>query len=81
YYVVDYIITSASVATMVLISVDRYIAICDPLHYPTIVTKRRAQICVCLCWLGSVFYRILLLNDHLERPGRSSSCFGECVVV
>ncbi|XP_076603717.1 trace amine-associated receptor 13c-like [Chaetodon auriga] len=81
YYVVDYIITSASVANMVLISVDRYIAVCDPLHYSTKVTKRRAQICVCLCWVCSVFFRILLLNDHLEQPGRSNSCFGECVVV
>ncbi|XP_029315395.1 trace amine-associated receptor 13c-like [Cottoperca gobio] len=81
YYVVDYIITSASVANMVLISVDRYIAICDPLHYFTKVTKRRAQTCVCLCWICSVFYRVFLLHDHLEKPGRSKSCFGECVVV
>ncbi|XP_062287461.1 trace amine-associated receptor 13c-like [Scomber scombrus] len=81
YYVVDYTITSASVANMVLLSFDRYIAICDPLRYPTKVTKRKAEICVCLCWFGSVFYRILLLNDHLEQPGRSISCLGECVVV
>ncbi|XP_018516231.1 trace amine-associated receptor 13c-like [Lates calcarifer] len=81
YYVVDYIITSASVANMVLISVDRYIAICDPLRYPTKVTKREAKISVCLCWVCSVIYRILLLNDHLEQPGRSISCLGECVVI
>uniref|UniRef100_A0A3B4US68 G-protein coupled receptors family 1 profile domain-containing protein n=1 Tax=Seriola dumerili TaxID=41447 RepID=A0A3B4US68_SERDU len=81
YYVVDYVITSASVANMVLISADRYIAICDPLRYPTKVTKTKVQISVCLCWLCSVFYRILLLLDHLQQPGRSNSCFGECVVV
>ncbi|XP_030284912.1 trace amine-associated receptor 13c-like [Sparus aurata] len=81
YYVVDYIITSASVANMVLISIDRYIAICEPLHYPNKVTKRRAQTCVCLSWVCSVLFRILLLHDHLEKPGRSNSCFGECVVV
>ncbi|XP_073329899.1 trace amine-associated receptor 13c-like [Pagrus major] len=81
YYVVDYIITSASVANMVLISIDRYIAICEPLQYPTKVTTRRAQICVCLSWVCSVLFRILLLHDHLEKPGKSNSCFGECVVV
>ncbi len=81
YYVADYIIISASVANMVLISVDRYIAICDPLRYPAKVTNKKAQICVCLCWVCSILYRIFLLNDHLEQPGRSNSCFGECVVV
>lgn len=81
YYVVDYIITSASVANMVLISVDRYVAICDPLHYSTKVTTKRAKTSVCLCWLCSILYRIVLLNDHLEKPGRSNSCLGQCVVV
>uniref|UniRef100_A0A3P9CYP9 G-protein coupled receptors family 1 profile domain-containing protein n=1 Tax=Maylandia zebra TaxID=106582 RepID=A0A3P9CYP9_9CICH len=56
YNYVSYIITSASVGNMVLISVDRYVAICDPLHYPTRITERRVKLCVCLCWLCSVFY-------------------------
>ncbi|XP_059198488.1 trace amine-associated receptor 13c-like [Centropristis striata] len=81
YYVVDYIITTASVANMVLISVDRYIAICDPLHYSAKVTKKRAQVCVCLCWIWAVCFRLLLMSDHLKQPGRSISCSGECVVV
>lgn len=81
YYVMDYIITSASVSNMVLISIDRYIAICDPLHYPTRVTQSRARFFVCLCWVCSVIFRLLLLQDHLAQPGKSNSCFGECVVV
>nr|XP_043875364.1 trace amine-associated receptor 13c-like isoform X1 [Solea senegalensis] len=81
YYIIDYVITSASVASMVLISLDRYIAICDPLRYPDKVTKKKVQLCVCFCWLCSIFYRILLLIDHLKHPGRSIACLGECVVV
>ncbi|XP_027880125.1 trace amine-associated receptor 13c-like [Xiphophorus couchianus] len=81
YYIIDYIITSASVANMVLIALDRYLAVCDPLLYPTKVTKSTAYVCVSLCWIGSVFYRLLLLHDHLVKPGVSVSCFGECVVV
>nr|XP_049585053.1 trace amine-associated receptor 13c-like [Syngnathus scovelli] len=81
YYVGDYIITSSSVANMVLISADRYMAISEPLSYPNQVTKRRAQVGVGLCWLCSVIYRLLLLHDHLNEPGKSISCLGECIVI
>ncbi|XP_026232556.1 trace amine-associated receptor 13c-like [Anabas testudineus] len=81
YYVVDCIITSASIGNMVLISIDRYAAICYPLHYPSSVTQTRVQICVCLCWTCSVLSNTLLMKDNLEHPGRYNSCYGECVVV
>ncbi|XP_071398135.1 trace amine-associated receptor 13c-like [Centroberyx affinis] len=81
YYFVAFILTSASVANMVLISVDRYVAICDPLHYPTKMTHRRVKICVFLCWACSAFGSGLLLKDLLRQPGRYNSCVGECVVV
>ncbi|XP_071393466.1 trace amine-associated receptor 13c-like [Centroberyx affinis] len=74
-------IISASVGNMVLISVDRYVAICDPLRYPTKITQGRVKICVCLCWVCSAFFGSLILNDHLREPGRYNSCIGECVVV
>ncbi|XP_063092702.1 olfactory receptor 11H7-like [Cavia porcellus] len=30
---------------------DRYLAICHPLHYPSIMTSQLCRILVCLCWL------------------------------
>ena len=81
YYVVDFIITSSSVGNMVLISIDRYLAICDPLHYTTRVTLNRTKICVCLCWICSVLYNSLILKDFLRHPDSQNSCHGECVVV
>ncbi|KAM3862183.1 trace amine-associated receptor 13c-like [Diretmus argenteus] len=48
YVYVSFIITSSSVGNMVLISVDRYVAICDPLRYPTSITPTRVKICVTL---------------------------------
>ncbi|XP_038157345.1 trace amine-associated receptor 8a-like [Cyprinodon tularosa] len=81
YFVSDYAITSASVGTMVLISVDRYVAICHPLHYPSKVTAERAKICVIACWISSVLFHSLLLRNNLQKPGRYNSCFGECAVV
>ncbi|XP_072253827.1 trace amine-associated receptor 13c-like [Leuresthes tenuis] len=80
YNYLSYIITSASVGDMVLISIDRYVAICDPLHYPTRVTERRVKLCVCLCWLCSALYNFLFVKDDLTLLGRHNSCYGECVV-
>ncbi|XP_068602047.1 trace amine-associated receptor 13c-like [Brachionichthys hirsutus] len=80
YFLLNYIITSASIGTMILISVDRYVAICHPLHYSTKVTKKRINVCVCLCWMICVFVHCLLLKDNLKQPGRFNSCVGQCVI-
>ncbi|XP_068186132.1 trace amine-associated receptor 13c-like [Antennarius striatus] len=77
----DYTSTSASVGTMVLISVDRYVAICDPLYYSTKITVKRVTICICLCWVCSITYNSLLMNDNLNQINKYISCSGECVMV
>ncbi|XP_070770957.1 trace amine-associated receptor 13c-like [Enoplosus armatus] len=78
---VSYIITSASIGDMMLISADRYVAICDPLHYPTRITVRRTELSVCLCWFCSVLYSTFFLQNDLSRSDSHISCYGECVVV
>ncbi|XP_029012088.1 trace amine-associated receptor 13c-like [Betta splendens] len=80
YYIFAFITVCASVGNMVLISVDRYVAICDPLHYSTKVTQRRVQSFVVLCWVSSVFYAFMILYDNIKQPGRFNSCYGECVI-
>ncbi|XP_038579478.1 trace amine-associated receptor 13c-like [Micropterus salmoides] len=80
YYFINFITICASMVSMVLISVDRYVAICYPLHYPTKITAKRVQICVFLCWGYSVFYSVVLLYDNLKQPGKFNSCYGECVI-
>ncbi|XP_045897256.1 trace amine-associated receptor 13c-like [Micropterus dolomieu] len=81
YKYVAYIIPSASIGDIVLISVDRYVAICHPLHYTTRITERRAKLCVCLCWFCSVFYCSLFVKYGMTQPDRYDSCYGECVIV
>ncbi|KAM9703797.1 trace amine-associated receptor 13c-like [Menidia menidia] len=78
--VLSMITMTASVGTMVLISADRYVAICDPLHYPTKVTSKRVSVCVSLCWICSLNFVIVILRDNLKHPGRFNSCSGECVI-
>ncbi|XP_077946704.1 trace amine-associated receptor 13c-like [Gasterosteus aculeatus] len=74
------IIMTSSVGTMVLISVDRYVAICYPLHYFTKVKPKRVQVCVCLCWMFAASFNSVLLKNNLQHPGRYNSCIGECIV-
>ncbi|KAM4608680.1 trace amine-associated receptor 1-like [Polymixia lowei] len=81
YYIMVLILMSASVGNMVLISVDRYLAICDPLRYQSQVTLKRVKVSICLCWLCAVFYKSMLLKDSLKQPDRINSCSGKCAVV
>ncbi|KAM9709321.1 trace amine-associated receptor 13c-like [Menidia menidia] len=74
-------IVSASSGNIILISVDRYIAICDPLHYPTRITMTRIKCCICLCWLWYAVFGIFYSKDEMIQPGRSNSCIGECTAV
>ncbi|KAM4557866.1 trace amine-associated receptor 13c-like [Odontesthes bonariensis] len=75
------IITSASVETLVIISIDRYVAICYSLHYSSKITQKRVKICVCGCWIGTCIFQSVILKDNLKQPGSHNSCVGECVIV
>ncbi|XP_051814809.1 trace amine-associated receptor 13c-like [Acanthochromis polyacanthus] len=81
YHYLGYIVFSTSVGNMVLISIDRYVAICHPLHYPTRVTVTKAKLCVLLCWFCSIFYISVVFKDFLAQPGINNSCDGQCIVV
>ncbi|XP_062280836.1 trace amine-associated receptor 13c-like [Scomber scombrus] len=76
----SFILTSSSVGSMVLISVDRYVGICAPLHYSSMITPSRAKICVSLCWICSVIYNFIILKDHLSQIYMFNPCFQECTV-
>nr|XP_057937736.1 trace amine-associated receptor 13c-like [Doryrhamphus excisus] len=80
YKYMSFLVTFVSVVNMVLISADRYVAICDPLHYKTKVTVKRVQLWVCLCWILALFLCSIILKDQLAHPGKYTSCHGECVV-
>ncbi|XP_068575819.1 trace amine-associated receptor 13c-like [Cebidichthys violaceus] len=78
---VFFCLVSSSVGIMVLISIDRYVAICIPLLYATKITLNRVRTCICVCWACSLLFNGWLLRGHLRQPDRFSSCHGECVVV
>nr|XP_057937735.1 trace amine-associated receptor 13c-like [Doryrhamphus excisus] len=77
---VSFLITFVSLENMALISADRYVAICDPLHYNTKITVKKVQLWVCLCWIFASFYSSVIMKDDLAHPGGYISCYGECVI-
>ncbi|CAI5670498.1 unnamed protein product [Oreochromis niloticus] len=79
YFFLTVNITCASIGNIVLISIDRYVAICAPLHYPTRLTVAKIKLSVCLCWFYSTFYSSLYTKNVVIEPGRYNSCYGECV--
>ncbi|XP_071330615.1 trace amine-associated receptor 13c-like [Trachinotus anak] len=81
YYFLGYLTVSVSVGNMVLISVDRYMAICDPMFYSTKVTVKRVQLCVCLCWIFSAVHSSWILRNSLKHLDSYKICHGECVVI
>ncbi|XP_028278775.1 trace amine-associated receptor 6-like [Parambassis ranga] len=78
---VNIVTICASVVNMVLISVDRHVAICDPLHYPSRLTLARVKMCISLCWLCVAFYCSIYVKDDLMQNDTHTSCYGECVFV
>ncbi|KAF3688475.1 Trace amine-associated receptor 8a [Channa argus] len=81
-----YCLVSTSLGHMVLISIVRYLTICDPLHHNSKLTITNVNVCIFLCWASSIIYTStiynrLILREHLENPERFNSCHGECVVV
>uniref|UniRef100_A0A3Q2X549 G-protein coupled receptors family 1 profile domain-containing protein n=1 Tax=Haplochromis burtoni TaxID=8153 RepID=A0A3Q2X549_HAPBU len=81
YTYLGYIVVTSSISNIVLISVDRYVAICDPLHYPSRISVAKIRLSVCMCWFYSAFYSTLCTKNILIEPGRYNSCYGECVFI
>ncbi|XP_062304903.1 trace amine-associated receptor 13c-like [Osmerus eperlanus] len=73
--------TFSSVWNLALISVDRYMAVCEPLLYPSRVTMRRTILSSVLNWICSVIYCGCFLMDHLGNSNAYDSCTGLCVFI
>uniref|UniRef100_A0A3Q1JRG8 G-protein coupled receptors family 1 profile domain-containing protein n=1 Tax=Anabas testudineus TaxID=64144 RepID=A0A3Q1JRG8_ANATE len=80
-FFLGYLLISVSVGNLVLISVDRYVAISDPMFYYTKVTLSRVQMCICLCWLFSAVHSSWILTDFIKEQNSYDFCYGDCVVA
>ncbi|XP_032959061.1 LOW QUALITY PROTEIN: trace amine-associated receptor 6-like [Rhinolophus ferrumequinum] len=76
----------SSLFHLCFISIDRYIAVTDPLVYPTKFTVSVSGICIGVSWIlplaysGAVFYTGAY-DDGLEELSSALNCVGGCQVV
>ncbi|XP_017213583.1 trace amine-associated receptor 13c-like [Danio rerio] len=77
------VIFSASLSNLVLIAVDRYVAVCHPLLYPQKITMAKMLMSICLSWLYYSAYNTALIinNGYFDTSNRTDMCNGECPVM
>nr|XP_046198285.1 trace amine-associated receptor 13c-like [Oncorhynchus gorbuscha] len=72
--------TSLSLGNLVLISIDRYVAVCDPLLYHSKITVTRMTCCISITWCCCIIYRAANIQYfvNVQVPSR---CLKECTAV
>ncbi|XP_073730783.1 trace amine-associated receptor 13c-like [Misgurnus anguillicaudatus] len=69
------LLLSTSLSNLVLIAVDRYMAVCHPLLYPQKITTTRTIIIISVSWFCSLVYGISVV---IITSQRKYTCYGEC---
>ncbi|XP_041724898.2 trace amine-associated receptor 6-like [Coregonus clupeaformis] len=71
---------SLSLGSLVLISIDRYVAVCDPLLYHSKITITRMMCCISINWCFCIIYEAAIAKNvvNVQVPSR---CLKECLIV
>ncbi|XP_042587943.1 trace amine-associated receptor 13c-like [Cyprinus carpio] len=83
YLIILTVLFSASLSNLVLIAVDRYVAVCHPLLYPQKITMTKTLTSICLSWICSSTYNtaFVINNGYFDISRRTDKCYGDCSVM
>ncbi|XP_073770372.1 trace amine-associated receptor 13c-like [Danio rerio] len=77
------ILLAASLGNLLLIAVDRYVAVCHPLFYPRKTTMAKILITICLNFacLSAYNTAFVINNGYFDTSHRTDVCYGQCSVM
>ncbi|XP_031661823.1 trace amine-associated receptor 13c-like [Oncorhynchus kisutch] len=79
-FYIAFLCTSLSLGNLVLISIDRYVAVCDPLLYHCKITITRMMCCIFITWCCCIIYRAAIIK-YIVNVLVPSRCLKECFIV